>query len=132
MPKKARRFSRETKIVAVRRMLAGESVAALSRELNILRKDLYKWRAGFLSGGPQALRNPGRPRQMASAERRVENTAAQYDKIESAQRRIAKLEEKVREQESELRNIRERLGQAVGAPRPHASMGARKPRPSRD
>ena len=43
MPKglAARNFSREFKLSAVRRMLAGENVSALARELAVLRKDLY-------------------------------------------------------------------------------------------
>ena len=33
-------FSREFKLKVVRRMLAGENVSALARELKVLRKDL--------------------------------------------------------------------------------------------
>lgn len=33
-------FSRAFKLAAVRRMLAGENVSALARELRVLRKDL--------------------------------------------------------------------------------------------
>ena len=131
MPKKARRFSRETKMAVVRRMLAGESVAALSRELSILRKDLYKWRAGFLSGGPQALRDPGRPRRTEGTQRQVKTMAAQHSKVDGAQRRIAELEEKVRRQEIELGHIRERLRQGEG-PSLNSPAGARKPRPPKD
>jgi transposase len=41
MPKKRLRvFSRAFKLAAVRRMMAGENVTALSRELQVLRKDL--------------------------------------------------------------------------------------------
>jgi len=66
MPKKRSRvFSRAFKLAAVRRMMAGEDVSALARELRVLRKDLYKWRAGFRSGGPAALRQRGRPRKVA-------------------------------------------------------------------
>src|ERR1700716_3835726 len=54
-------FSREFKLKVVRRMLAGENVSALARELKILRKDLYVWRDRFRSGGPLALRGRGRP-----------------------------------------------------------------------
>ena len=68
MPTKPRRFSQEVKLAVVRRMLAGENVTALSRQLNILRKDLYKWQADFLSGGMWALRGPGRPRQLVDAD----------------------------------------------------------------
>ena len=42
MSKSANRvFSREFKLSAVRRILAGENVSALSRELKVRRKDLY-------------------------------------------------------------------------------------------
>src|SRR3974377_2208648 len=64
MPKKrARIFSRAFKLVAVRRMMAGEDVSALSRELRVLRKDLYYWRTRFRAGGPEALRGKGRPKK---------------------------------------------------------------------
>ena len=61
--KPIRVFSREFKFAAVRRMLAGENVSALARELKVQRNDLYVWRDRFRSGGPDALRGPGRPRK---------------------------------------------------------------------
>ena len=64
MPKqRSRVFSRTFKLAAVRRMMAGENVSALSRELQVLRKDLYYWRTRFRAGGPEALRGKGRPRK---------------------------------------------------------------------
>jgi transposase-like protein len=54
----ARVFSREFKLSAVRRMLAGENVSALARELEVLRKDLYVWRRRFCAGGPSRFRPP--------------------------------------------------------------------------
>src|ERR1700674_2506130 len=62
-------FSREFKLTVVRRMLAGENVSALARELKVLRKDLYAWRDRFRSGGPEALRGRGRPRKAETAVR---------------------------------------------------------------
>jgi transposase-like protein len=109
MPRKPRRFGRETKLAAVRRMLAGESVGALSRELNVLRKDLYKWRASFLSGGPTALRGPGRPRREATMDSGAVNLGLQRAQITEAQRRISELEEKLVRQEEELKAIRQAL-----------------------
>lgn len=51
MPKKSpRKFDREFKLEAVRRLLAGETVRALSDELTVLRKDLYSWRKLFQAG----------------------------------------------------------------------------------
>jgi transposase-like protein len=52
----ARIFSRELKLAALSRMLGGENVSALARELGFRRKLLYKWRDQFRSGGPDALR----------------------------------------------------------------------------
>ena len=63
MPKAVDRvFSRAFKLGIVNRMLAGEKVRALARELQFSSKDLYIWRDRFISGGPEALRGPGRPR----------------------------------------------------------------------
>lgn len=110
MSRKVRRFSRETKLAAVRRMLAGESVTALSNELNILRKDLYKWRASFLSGGLEALRGPGRPRQRPDPNFTAADLAdARSEATASRQGRIAELERKVERQQAELESIRKDL-----------------------
>ena len=54
-------FSRDFKLGIIRRILAGENVSALGRELRLTRKDLYAWRDRFLAGGPEALRGRGRP-----------------------------------------------------------------------
>jgi transposase-like protein len=56
-------FGRAFKLAAVRRMLAGENVSALARELRVLRKDLYKWRYNFRARGPDGLRSHGRPQK---------------------------------------------------------------------
>src|SRR6266853_114576 len=60
-------FSRAFKVGIVRRMLAGENVSALARELKATRKDLYVWRDRFLAGGPEALRGRGRPPKAEAA-----------------------------------------------------------------
>jgi transposase len=111
MPKKARRFSREVKLTAVQRMLARENVVALARELNVLRKDLYRWRASFLSGGPSALRGPGRPRESVDAQPADAATATSRAALMRAHRRIAELERKVKRQQMELKLIRQALRQ---------------------
>jgi transposase-like protein len=61
MAKKGRVFSREMKLAATRRMMAGENVSALTRELKLRRTQLYVWRDNFRTGGPSALRTRGRP-----------------------------------------------------------------------
>ncbi|TPN84281.1 transposase [Mesorhizobium sp. CU2] len=109
MTKKARKFSREEKVAAVMRMLAGENVTTLSAELNVLRKDLYRWRATFMAGGPPALRGPGRP---PAPHRQVKSGAGAAEALQSnAHRRIAELERKFRRQQFELEAIRKALQQ---------------------
>jgi transposase len=61
--KKPRVFSRDYKMHAVERMLAGESGSALARELQVRRKLLYEWKDAYLVGGVKALRSRGRPRR---------------------------------------------------------------------
>jgi len=59
MPRSARIFSRELKLSVIRRMVAGENVSALARELQVRRKDLQVWRERFRAGGAAALRGRG-------------------------------------------------------------------------
>jgi transposase-like protein len=95
---KARVISREFKLSAVRRMLAGENVSALSRELGVLRKDHYVWRERFRAGGPETLRRPGRPRNTVPAPSQPppdpppDRVAIE---LAAARRRIAELEGKI-------------------------------------
>ena len=59
--KKYRRYGREFKLGAVARMQAGESPSALERELGVKRKLLYEWKKRVEQGGPENLRDRGRP-----------------------------------------------------------------------
>jgi len=118
--KKCRVKSRKFKLAAVSRMLAGENVHALARELRVLRKDLYVWRDRFRSGGPEALRGPGRPRKVAAG---PVATAAAQAPIEAAQRRIAELERKVGQQQVDLDFFRQALQQVRGTRRPSDALG---------
>src|SRR6266849_1173579 len=68
-------FSRDFKLGIIRRILAGENVSALGRELRLSRKDLYAWRDRFLAGGPEALRGRGRPRRPSRRPRRLRRRA---------------------------------------------------------
>jgi hypothetical protein len=51
MSKKARVFSREFKLMVVRRLLAGEKMSVVAQETKVLRKDLYIWRDRYRAGG---------------------------------------------------------------------------------
>jgi transposase len=129
MSKKPRVFSREFKLMVVRRMLAGENVHALARDTKVLRKDLYIWRDRYRSGGADALRGCGRPRKVEvtamgavdkPAEAMPEMTAAELD---VARKRIAELERKIGQQQVELDFFRQALRQVKGARWPSAAPG---------
>ncbi|MGF6430841.1 MULTISPECIES: leucine zipper domain-containing protein [Bradyrhizobium] len=125
MSKKARVFSRGFKLMVVRRMLVGENVAALAREVKVLRKDLYIWRDRFRSGGAQALRGCGRPPKASAAvdqpgELQPDVPAAELDR---ARARTAELERKIGQQQVELDFFRQALRQVKGARRRNAGPG---------
>lgn len=122
--KRPRLFSREFKLAAVQRILAGEPVRLLSQELKVLRKDLYAWRDLFRAGGAAALRPLGRPRKgdapASTSEGSVEIPASEYD---VARRRIAELERKIGQQQVELDFFQQALRQVKEARRPGAGPG---------
>jgi transposase len=126
MSKKAIRvFSREFKLKVVQRMLAGENVSGLARELKVLRKDLYVWRKRFRSGGPEALRGRGRPPKAASAIVAHSMAAKQAaSPVDGTSKRIAELERKIGQQQVELDFFRQALRQVKGARRPSEGHGA--------
>jgi transposase-like protein len=75
---------------AVQRMLAGEPVAPLSRELKVGRNLLYRWREAYLREGAAGFHAIGRPER--SAERRAAEKEAEKEA------RISALERKVGQQ----------------------------------
>jgi transposase-like protein len=124
MPKKRSRvFSRTFKLAAVRRMMAGEDVSALSRELQVLRKDLYYWRTRFRDGGPEALRGKGRPKKTDLQRGPAKEPPGE---IEKARERIAELERKIGQQQVDLDFFRQALQRVGGARRPSAAPGVRR------
>jgi len=125
MPKKPRLFSREFKLAAVHRILAGERMRDLSQELKVLRKDLYAWRDLFRAGGAMALRPLGRPRKaeaMATVAREqpMPEIAAEFD---VARKRIAELERKIGQQQLELDFFRQALRQVEETRRQSSALG---------
>lgn len=124
--KPIRAFGREFKLEAVRRLLAGENVSALARELKVQRNDLYVWRDRFRAGGADALRGPGRPRK-AEAGTTSDKMAALEDpmacRLDAAHKCIADLERKVGRQQLELDFFRHALRQVKGARRPSDGSG---------
>jgi transposase-like protein len=126
MPNKSpRKFSREFKLEAVRRILAGEQIKALSQELTVLRKDLYSWRKLFRAGGAEALRPLGRPRKgdgvvTERVRKRAREVAA--DDV-AVPERVAELERKIGQQQIELDFFRQALRRVKEARRPNTGSG---------
>ena len=121
MPKKARIFSRDLKLSVIRRMLAGENVSALARELQVRREDLYVWRERFRAGGAAALRGRGRPPKVVAT---APAAVAVPDDLASAQRRMAELERKIGQQQLELDFFQRALRQVSGPRQPSDGPGA--------
>jgi transposase len=127
--KSPRVFSREFKLGIIRRLLAGENVSALGRELKLSRKDLYVWRDRFLAGGPQALRGRGRPSRAASGAVAPATMTAPPDgpgeHLAAARRRVAELERKIGQQQVELDFFRQALRQVNEPRQPSTGPGVR-------
>ena len=121
LKKRPRAFSRAFKLAAVYRMMAGEDVSALARELRVLRKDLYQWRARFRAGGPEALRGRGRPPKSAAL---LTRPAEPSGELEAARKRIAELERKIGQQQLDLDFFRQALRRVREARRRDAEPGA--------
>jgi transposase len=134
----SRVFSREFKLAALARMAAGENVSSLARELGVLRKCLYQWRARYRLGGAVAVRSRGRPTKAESVALRAAGVVPAevpaglaapppLDALAQAERRIAELERKVGRQELELDFFQRALQQIEEARLRRAVLGAMTP-----
>ena len=117
---KRREFSREFKVSAVKRILAGERVSALSRALGVPGGQLYKWCKHFRAGGAEALRPARRPHKGFG----VLDLEANQD-LATARKRISELERKVGQQHLELDFFRRALRQVEEARQPSDGPGER-------
>jgi transposase len=117
---KRRAYGRELKLSAVKRILSGESIAGLSRELGVPSGQLYKWCRHYRAGGVEALRPACRPRKGTG----VLDLEATND-LAAARKRISELERKVGQQQVELDFFRKALRQVEGARQPSDGPGAR-------
>lgn len=122
----ARVLDREFKRAAVERMLSGENISALARELGVLRKSLYEWKGRYQKGGSAALRTRGRPAARDSVVPAVvpptgaTRLSAEAQALASAREHIVALERKVGQQQLELDFFRRALRQ-LDTPRPGAA-----------
>src|ERR1043165_7196600 len=116
---KRRVFSREFKLSAVQRVLAGESPAVVSREFELPSAHLYKWCTHYRRGGVDALRPACRPRKIGVVDLVAPTEAG------SARKRICELERKIGQQELELDFFRQALRQVGAARQPSDGLGVR-------
>ena len=117
---KRRVFSREFKLSAVERVLGGEGVAGLGRELRVASGQLYRWCRHFRHGGADALRPACRPRKGFG----VLDLEPGQD-LATARRRIEELERKVGQQQVELDFFRQALRHVGGARQASDGPGVR-------
>jgi len=106
-----RAFSTEFKQAVVRRLEAGERLAAVAEELKIRPKLLYAWRAAYRKLGAAGLnlkrgRKPVGARASPAA---VPATPAPLTELARAQARVAELERKIGKQQMDLDFFREAL-----------------------
>ena len=83
-------YGTELKLVAVRRVLAGESVSAVAQELGIRRKRLYVWKDRYAELGEAGLthRRGGRPRKVVSEDKDGAETMSGRGTFPSHQRSL--------------------------------------------
>lgn len=118
-----RRHDVSFKLGVVRRIEAGESIPAVSRELGIVQTVLHRWRNAVRSGGERALRDPGRPRRDEGAPV-VLAAAGELRDLRAAQRRIEALQRKIGEQEMALDFFERALRHIEASRRPSDGSGA--------
>ncbi len=100
-----RRFSREFKIAAVRRVLEGEPVGEVARDLDIGFRVLWKWKKRVAEKGEEYLHELVRPKQWQRARPAEPADGA------SQNRRMAELERLVGRQQMEIRFLAKALRQ---------------------
>jgi transposase len=99
-----RRFSREFKIAAVRRVMEGEQVGAVARDLDIGFRVLWGWKRRVAEKGEEYLYGLGRPKQWQQPRKADAPEASQ-------RRRMAELERLVGRQQMEIRFLARALRQ---------------------
>lgn len=92
MGQSRRKFTKEFKLAAVRRLEEGISIAEASRALEVSANVLHRWRKEFRKGPGNAFPGNGTPRwsegQIAVLERKVGQQAVEIDFLKNCLQRI--------------------------------------------
>ena len=86
--KSRRKFSKDFKQAAVRRLNSGQSVAEVARALEVHPSDLHRWRRELQDHGERAFNGAGKKRaeesRVAELERKVGQQAMEIDFLKRA------------------------------------------------
>jgi len=86
--KSRRKFSREFKLTAVRRLESGQSVAEVARALEVHPSDLHRWRRELQDYGNRAFSGIGKRRaeesRVAELERKIGQQTLEIDFLKRA------------------------------------------------
>lgn len=87
-----RKFSKEVKLAAVRRLQSGERAVEIARSLEIHRSDLHRWRRELEEHGENAFSGVGKKRaeedRVAQLERKIGQQALEIDFLTRALQRV--------------------------------------------
>jgi transposase len=87
-----RRFSKEFKLAAIRRLEQGQTMAEVARALEVHPSDVYRWRRELGEHGERAFSGGGRSREqeneIAQLERKVGQQALEIDFLKRALQRV--------------------------------------------
>jgi hypothetical protein len=109
MTKKHLYFPEEVKRAAVKRVVAGEAVSTVARDIGAKRGRLYEWYHKYREGGPEGLRGVGRPHKQEAASARARAWQEASDEGAALRRHIAELERKIGQQQVDLDFFRKAL-----------------------
>ena len=100
-----RQFKREFKVKAVKRVLAGEPLGRVARDLEIGPELLWRWRKRVIEQGEDHLYELGRPKRREAPSPKTSSAE------EGQARRIAELERIIGKQQAEIRFLDKALRQ---------------------
>ena len=111
-----RRFSRDFKIAAVRRVIEGEDLGAVARDLHISFQVLWGWKKRVVAKGEENLHEIGRPKQwQLSRPGESPDDAGQRRRIAELERFVGRQQMEIRFLAKALRQVEERRQQKKNA-----------------
>jgi transposase-like protein len=100
-------FTREFKLAAIGRVLAGEMPQTVCQNLGIRPSNLSQWCARYRRHGAEGVRRAGRPQKLLPGQDLNVSVPAEY--FPSVQQQIADLQRKIGQQQVELDFFRQAL-----------------------